>query len=200
MDTLLKNLELRCKPLLKYIQSIHVQNYCAPTFAQSFLASLASKSPLNVYIPITDATEGLLCEIVNGNNVKQDPVRWRKIQELLPVIATVLAHNQLPLIPIEFRELTADLMQKAKSIFAKYFTLPDEPPIMDDQLQSLSFFPSLPSVRSRPAFAADKQRYKDKVCSKRYKGHPTLLPGIFAIFCHHGVFCELLMVAFELNK
>ena len=51
--------------------------------------------------------------------------------------------------------------------------------------KSLSYFPNLPRVRERRRYEADKST-KEKVCTKRGVGHPSLLPGIFTVFCQHG--------------
>lgn len=52
--------------------------------------------------------------------------------------------------------------------------------------RSLSYFPSLPQVRARRRYEADKNT-KERICTKRGTGHPSLLPGIFTIFCEHGI-------------
>ncbi|XP_019630291.1 PREDICTED: uncharacterized protein LOC109474438 [Branchiostoma belcheri] len=54
---------------------------------------------------------------------------------------------------------------------------------------TLSFFPSLPQHCGLPRYAVDearKCREKDS-CRKESYGHPTLTPGLFTIFCRHGV-------------
>lgn len=51
--------------------------------------------------------------------------------------------------------------------------------------KSLSFFPNLPRLRTRRTYEADKGT-KEKICTKRGPGHPSLLPGMFTIFCQHG--------------
>ena len=64
----------------------------------------------------------------------------------------------------------------------------DQPVVInkDESLyKSLSFFPNLPRVRQRRRYGANKSM-KEKVCTKRGSGHPSLLPGIFTIFCQHG--------------
>ncbi|CAG2219533.1 unnamed protein product [Mytilus edulis] len=62
---------------------------------------------------------------------------------------------------------------------------PSEEP---DEEDGLSYFPSLQKVRRRGQFISDKKRprMKDDVCSKLSKGHPSLLPGVFTLFCPHG--------------
>lgn len=50
--------------------------------------------------------------------------------------------------------------------------------------KKLSYFPNLPRKRER-RYEADKNT-KEKICTKKGTGHPSLLPGIFTIFCQHG--------------
>ena len=48
-----------------------------------------------------------------------------------------------------------------------------------------AYFPSLPLVRFRGSYVADTRK-TSKVCTKHGTAHPTLLPGIFTLFCSHG--------------
>ena len=56
----------------------------------------------------------------------------------------------------------------------------------------LSFFPNLPKIRGTHCYSAD-QRSKGlediDACRKYSWNHPTLTPGIFTIYCPHGVCC-----------
>ena len=49
----------------------------------------------------------------------------------------------------------------------------------------MAFFPQLPVIRSRGSYRADRVR-KEKICTKHTTGHPSLLPGVFVMFCQHG--------------
>ena len=51
------------------------------------------------------------------------------------------------------------------------------------------FSPSLPRIRNRRHYVADVgKKSKVQLCTKRYTGHPSLTPGIFTLFCPHGMF------------
>ena len=56
---------------------------------------------------------------------------------------------------------------------------------------ALSFFPNLPAIRKAERYASDKRNDKNDPretgCRKESYGHPTLSPGLFTIFCKHGV-------------
>ena len=47
------------------------------------------------------------------------------------------------------------------------------------------YYPMLNKCRDHGNFISDNHR-RESICSKRYQGHPTLLPGIFTVFCPHG--------------
>ena len=51
----------------------------------------------------------------------------------------------------------------------------------------LAFFPNLPCVRMRGNYVADKANKIDKLCTKQSLGHPSLLPGLFTVYCEHGL-------------
>lgn len=47
------------------------------------------------------------------------------------------------------------------------------------------FFPCLPKIRTRGVYEADRKS-KQLICTKRTSKHPSLLPGVFTIYCEHG--------------
>ena len=59
------------------------------------------------------------------------------------------------------------------------------------------FFPALPKVSPRGTYAADRKE-RDEGCRKQSPGHPSLLPGIFEIFCQHGNLITNLLLAIDL--
>ena len=56
----------------------------------------------------------------------------------------------------------------------------------EDELKNLCFFPSLPQVHIQRHYEADAER-KTTNCTKKSYGHPSLSPGVFTIFCPHGL-------------
>lgn len=58
--------------------------------------------------------------------------------------------------------------------------------IGEDILSELSYFPCLPKVRVRGLYKIDSQSRRAVGCTKQSGGHPTLLPGIFTVYCPHG--------------
>ena len=53
-----------------------------------------------------------------------------------------------------------------------------------------SYFPALQICRHRRRYTADTIK-ASKICTKRGTSHPTLLPGIFTLFCTHGIYFKL---------
>lgn len=53
--------------------------------------------------------------------------------------------------------------------------------------ENISYFPTLEVVRGRGLYSSDKDITRARECTKMSRGHPSLLPGIFTLFCNHGV-------------
>ena len=64
---------------------------------------------------------------------------------------------------------------------------PNPPP--SDNPSPLRYFPSLPELRAPARYEADLQILAKETdsCRKLSYGHPTLSPGIFTVYCQHGV-------------
>ena len=62
-------------------------------------------------------------------------------------------------------------------------------PLPDSAASVFSYFPHLPQRHGPGRYKADQQRQANAGddCRKRSYGHPTLTPGIFTIFCPHGI-------------
>lgn len=54
---------------------------------------------------------------------------------------------------------------------------------------NLSYFPGLPKHRDRGNYKQDQTKTAGR-CNKEYRGHPSLLPGVFTVFCQHGTVYE----------
>lgn len=74
-------------------------------------------------------------------------------------------------------------MVKAEAPFVGDFK--DETPSTSSD-SDMAFFPQLPVIRSRGSYRADRVR-KEKICTKHTTSHPSLLPGVFVMFCQHGI-------------
>ena len=175
--------------IYRFLKSIVPSGNTVPSFAKNFLLSITSKSPITVYVPVTSITKPLLSDIIENRDIKKSSIKCVMMQQHLPIIYNILCHENSPSISTEFRELLSELVHKSESMYQNCQAVPPQNNlVMGDMNKQLTFFPSLPVLRNRPLFVADKQRgNKEGVCGKMYKGHPTLLPGIFAIYCSHGI-------------
>lgn len=102
------------------------------------------------------------------------------LQKEIPVLFANVSH--LPrnsLIP-----LIDAIIQKASAPFSS--STPEEVCNLQSLLQELSYFPSLPKIRERGTYKSDCHSSKVKGCTKQSSGHPSLLPGIFTLFCPNG--------------
>ena len=90
--------------------------------------------------------------------------------------------------PVELLDLLEVLLNKAEESYPVNKTnIPDKINTSPD-----SFYPALPSVRSRGRYEMDnsgskKKQHNETDCTKRSKGHPSLLSGVFCLFCEHGI-------------
>ena len=64
--------------------------------------------------------------------------------------------------------------------------------LYDDEITNLCYFPTLPLIRRRRNYEADSSK-RTIVCTKQNAGHPSLLPGVFTLFCHHGKLLALII-------
>lgn len=185
---MLQQAELVSLPLHNFLQYIDSSSAVAPQPVQQFLLSLASNSPVCAYIHPKPAVKVLLDQLCSGVNVKEDPSAWKLLSEEVPLVYSMIADASTTTVPQQLCQLLQELWEKATSIFMdlELYLDPDSTGSSDNV--EMAHFPNLPLLRSRGFFAADAANNKSMpICRKQYPGHPTLLPGIFTIYCPHGI-------------
>ena len=86
-------------------------------------------------------------------------------------------------LPSHLHPVIYELLKRSKAPFE----VPKKQTSVEDYLRTDdSYFPNLPIFRSRGPYVADTGK-RAKICTKRGGSHPTLLPGIFTLFCSHGM-------------
>ena len=114
------------------------------------------------------------------------------MQRSAPVLAAFLAKcpkNQNGAIPKD----VCDVLSHIIGVVLAPFEHPQPPasayPAPDPLCSKFSYFPNLPQHHGPGSYKADKQRQTvtDDKCRKYSYGHPTLRPGIFTVYCQHGV-------------
>jgi hypothetical protein len=159
----------------------------APDSTKDFLLCLASKSPVCSYVHVNDSVRQLITNLLAGVNIKGDPVAWNQLHEELPIIYKMLSPKSVTTVPQPLSKLLSVMWQKAEATFHACREIADTNEAI--QTDQLSHFPCLPKLRNRCTFSADVRKNVSNTgaCKKRYTGHPTLLPGIFTLYCQHGV-------------
>lgn len=176
---------LKCYPTLyNFILSIDDGTVTLPNMFTNFLTSLASKSPVCGYIHPTEEVQMLMQFLVKGANVKCDPVMWQSLHNNIPVLFSLLENCSETSAPVQLRPLLEELWGRAIYPFDNFDTIDDSSYDLDDA--ELSFFPSLSACRPRGHYSMDDKK-TDHSCQKKYKGHPSLLPGMFTVYCPHGM-------------
>lgn len=86
-------------------------------------------------------------------------------------------------LPIKALAVLDDIMKTIVNTFMCCDTNKEYSDVVSNQL---SFFPTLPTVHGKGKYKADGQQDKDN-CRKEGYRHPTLTPGIFTVYCPHGI-------------
>ncbi len=173
-----------------FVVLIAANRLVAPEYSRKFLLSLASTSPVCAYIPCNEDVISLLSRIIEREDLRCDPVSWSHLQQLVPVVFDILVKCESHIIPVELSKLLNVLLNKTRATFPPCEEEENEELLHDKSTDLSSFFPSLPIMRNRGSYDIDKQQHAsaDMICGKNYRGHPTLLPGIFTVYCCHSKF------------
>lgn len=154
-----------------------------PKLWSGLVAALATPSPVCALLHPSDRSYHLL-ERMKSEDITSDPAAMQALQEEVPVLFELL--RLLKYVPTKvLSPIIAALIQKSSNPFSSDPVESVNP--TPSKMEPLSFFPQLPSIRSRETYTADRTSTASKMmCTKRSTGHPTLLPGIFTLFCQHG--------------
>lgn len=167
----------------------------------ALLNAISCNSPLCALIHPDEELLSILRELTLedcGRSVFANPSKMKTLQNMCPILfrfVTILDQS----IPEPCKYLLEDMISKAKSPFiSSTLPAPPQPPssTLEKEAHPLSYFPGLPLRRKRATFVVDAKRAAEgAACTKLSRGHPSLLPGIFTIFCQHGgCFMTLLAV------
>lgn len=153
--------------------------HSCPDELQSFMKILSSKSPLCAAFPYSDI--GVVEDIIKEDGIVSDTVVLKRIQESMPIFFDlILLHSRsLP-------KFLQPVLTETVKIVRKTFDYGDH---MSTSMTSngnlFSYFPNLPIIRDRGCYVMDKAK-SERQCMKQGGRHPSLLPGIFTVFCPHG--------------
>ena len=164
-----------------------------PDGISRFLLSLSKSSPVCALIPPNDKVVDIIKRYIASLEYISSRTDLTEISLKCPILFGLLCEFSEPHIPVSLANLLSDILPYTTAPFSH----DNQPSItqtvdmtgMEDP-NTMSYFPALPLVRDRGVFKADKSNAKDyadtKFCRKKYGRHPTLIPGIFTMFCGHG--------------
>lgn len=152
----------------------------------AFLSTLSSPSPVCAMIHPSERMSSLISVMLNSD-ITKDAVNLKVLQEEIPVIFSLI--RSLGYYPKEIlAPLLSELSRVAFGTFSKGDT--ERPATLtanDERQVDLAYYPAIPKVRLRGVYQADKKAGgHGRECTKRSSKHPSLLPGVFTIFCQHG--------------
>ncbi|XP_041950489.1 uncharacterized protein LOC121711194 [Alosa sapidissima] len=146
---------------------------------------VAKNSPACALLHPSERVEAMVqdLEAMGYTGVEGHPQLLKTLAEECPLFFQMVgAEGAFPEVAVPiFRALH----QKARGALMK--------PALDTPLTTMErdgdFFPCLPLVRDRGLFDADGEREQGRLtdCRKVGSRHPSLIPGIFTLFCKHGV-------------
>lgn len=125
-----------------------------------------------------------LISTMQSKDISNDPDAMKCLQEEAPLLFELI--RSLGYYPMEvLSPFLSELWEKANSPFLNEHssTGKDTNVIISSDL---AYFPKLPKVRNRGRYRTDKSTC-GPVCKKRKPTHPSLLPGVFTLFCQHGM-------------
>ena len=178
------------QPLLMHLKTLlnhSLPLLKCPTEWSPLLAALSSPSAVCALLHPNEQLFHILRRIPN-EDITRDVASMSTIQKEVPIMFDLLRSvSHLPsqsLVP-----LIDDMIKKSMAPFDMtdieiQQTGAREGSSEGSELE-LAYFPCLQKVRSRDCYQLDKQ-HKPAGCTKQSSGHPTLLPGIFTMYCPHG--------------
>ena len=184
-------LQQHCMPLAKFIEwcetTFERVDFIAPSIL-TFLKCMSSTSPVCSYFPHSPIFLNLIAEVKCGLDIRNHPKKLQALHGLAPVIFSAILQFPTHLLPIQLLDLFETLEVKVKATFRQ------DPHSLqavsaDELPNSFSFLPNWPILNVRGLYKQDLVCAKDKseeLCTKEYRGHPTLMPGIFTLYCKHG--------------
>ena len=115
------------------------------------------------------------------------------LQKNSPVLFQLLSDLDGGIAANELRNVLGQLRSKLREFHDKYSDAVESettiaPAENATDFSRMDFFPRWPPIRSRGKYKMDVGTLANasESCKKYPSGHPTLLPGIFTVYCSHG--------------
>lgn len=123
--------------------------------------------------------------ITDGSQILGRPFQMRDLQKACPILFDVV--KEVKEVKTELKDLLRSLLILSENPFTRKVDIKEEDAPTDEPKGS--FFPSLPYVRQRGKYTQDETKNspdESKCRPESTKGHRSLLPGLFLLFCSHG--------------
>ena len=161
-----------------------------PEGVSTFISSLAKTSPACSLIPPLEKLICIIEKMISSLEFKSSASDLLDLSGNCPILFGLLQELHDTKLPVPLGNLLKDILHFVVAPF-----LQNNEPCSDNNadcsyMEKLAYFPALPVIRNRGVFTADFNTANcpapTKVCRKKSSRHPTLLPGIFTLFCGHG--------------
>ncbi|CAG2216031.1 unnamed protein product [Mytilus edulis] len=146
-----------------------------PEEYRDFIRMLSCNSPVCAAIPYGQLDN--IKYIIDNKNFRKNLQIMKSIQGAVPVLFNLIC--AVPDLP----QFIRDILSAVVDIITKTFILDEHKTSSNVTQDALAYFPNLQKIRCRGLYAMDKKG-DEKVCTKK-GSHPSLLPGIFTVFCPH---------------
>lgn len=159
--------------------------YKCPVEWSTFLSALASASPVCGLLHPSERAFNLLKKMKTAC-ITHSPTDMECLQQEFPVLFELVRSPKI--FPQKLLSpIIDDLIEKSTAPFKPELKADLDVSLCETSTtQELSFFPALRVHRRRKAYPADGSSGSQAVCTKKSQGHPSLLPGIFTLYCQHG--------------
>ncbi|XP_065192373.1 uncharacterized protein LOC135823439 isoform X2 [Sycon ciliatum] len=175
--------------------------FLCPSYIQEFVEGISRNGPITGFVQVVDGEViPLLEDITKGLPIRSTEFahKFRLVQENCPAVSQLLASmpgNSLDLNVAAVVKQVLDFMKKSIPVVPCSVPFPPatEEPDIPGQQGTTAFFPNLPRHHGASTYGIDKQRSPRSCsahvdsCNKHYSGHPTLTPGVFTLYCPHGI-------------
>lgn len=199
-QTILKNIKTQFPsslPLFEMLNDIGCSTLC-PKEYQSLLQMISSSSPACAMLPHSAENDQAIKKLLEINDdIGFHPDLLLHIQQNLPLLYEIV--KDIGPLESNIQKIISAVSKKSKATYdsSEYRDIESFPQKNDIS----AFFPLLQTLRDRGLYKADKLRKEADFCKKDSTRHPTLLPGIFTVFCKHGekLYAYMLIVTCTLH-
>ena len=181
---LVEKLKSHVPCLVSLVTTIKVVNQKlvqCPQEWQELCKAISTTSPVCALVrPVPEVIE--LLQKMLQIPILTDAASLALLQREVPVLFALLEN-----LPHHPKDLLEPVIERLIAVSLAPFSsdsVPDTCPEPTPSENALAFFPQLKPLRARRRYTADKS--SSKICTKKNSGHPSLLPGIFTLFCQHG--------------